>query len=125
MHKFQVGSTYYTRYIGDSNIKVFFKIICRTEKFAVVKTGKRCRIYLDSNGNEIIYPEGQHSMCLVLRAECMGISKTLKQFALEYNLEPTESAVTGFLIKTSKSLQPYKNLLISCSQETVVYVDFC
>jgi len=125
MHKFKSGLTYYTQYIGDSNIKVSFLIVSRTFKTVLLATGNRCKIHFDDAGSEFIFPEGRHSMCLVLGADWEGISKTLKQFAMEYNLEPTESAITGFLIKTSKSLQPYKNLLISCSQETVVYVDFC
>jgi len=104
---------------------VSFNIISRTDKSVMIDSGKRCKIHFDRHGNEFIFPEGRHSMALVLRAERMCISKTLKQFAMEYNLEPTEIAITDFLIKTSKSLQPYKNLLISCSQETVVYVDFC
>jgi len=125
MHKFAVGSTYFTSYIGDSNIKVSFRVISRTDKTVQIETGKRCKIMTDSYGNEFIYPEGKYSMCLVLRAEYEAIRKSLKQFGIEYNVEPNEIAITDFLIKISRSFQPYKNLIIRFSDDAIIYRDFC
>lgn len=117
MYKFQAGSTYYTRYIGDSDLKVSFKILARTGKNVTLASGKRCKIHLDSDGSEFIYPEGRYSMALVIRAEREVIEKPLSTFAAEYGTDSTEAAIAQFL-KQSKAL------LVRFSGGQVVYQDF-
>jgi len=104
---------------------VSFKIIKRAEKSVMIESGKRCKIHFDRDGNEFIFPEGRHSMCLVLRAEYEVISKSIERFAIEYEIEPTEKAIKNFFIKAGKLAQPYQNLLVRFSDDRVIYRDFC
>jgi len=70
--QFHVGETYSTRRIGDHTMTVDATILARTAKFVTIsnKWGdtRRCGIQVHNN-TEIIYPEGQHSMCAVIGAD--------------------------------------------------------
>ena len=76
MNTFTVGKVYTTRFIGDSNIILNFKIIHRTASTVIIedmKTGeaKKCRIIKklsEYRGAESIYPMGQYSMAPILSA---------------------------------------------------------
>jgi len=124
MANFKANSTYYTRCVGDSDIKVCFKVIKRSEKMLTLESGKRCKIFLDTEGGEFIYPDGRHSMCLVIRAAREVIDRSIKDFALSYGIDPTETAVREFFDFMGKSSRPHRDLLISTSTDQVIYRDF-
>ena len=71
--KFEVGKTYVTRYIGDSNLKLSYKILSRTDKSVLVEDvktheSKRCKISIYS-GVEQCLPDGNYSKAPVLSAD--------------------------------------------------------
>lgn len=76
MTQFKVGKVYTTRFIGDSNIVLNYRVIHRSASTVIiedVKTEevKKCRIikklseYRDA---ESVYPMGQYSMAPILSA---------------------------------------------------------
>jgi hypothetical protein len=68
MIKFETNKNYYCTSICDHNARFDFTITKRTIK-SVWIGADRFKIFLDTVGNEFIYPSGRYSMCLVLRAE--------------------------------------------------------
>ena len=66
--KFELGKAYTTRHIGDADLKETFRVTKLSASFATLDTGKRCKIH-SRDGVEFCYPDGQHSMCLVLKAD--------------------------------------------------------
>ena len=79
MKKFEVGNTYITRFIGDSNSWLRYLCVKRTEKTVTLreiavngdckeKTFRIGALYPNCD-SEYVYPEGKYSMCPVLRAD--------------------------------------------------------
>lgn len=74
MTKFEIGKTYSTRSICDQNCVWTYKVIARTDKTITVTDGretKKLRIVKnlsDWDGRETVRPEGNYSMCPLLRA---------------------------------------------------------
>lgn len=69
--QFQVGKTYSTRSICDSECVYSFQILKRTEKCVWInRNGKPTRrtVRVDRDGVESIDPHGRYSMSPVLRA---------------------------------------------------------
>jgi len=69
--QFTLGN-YATSSICDSNCIFEYEITKRTAKNVWVKSSMskepiRKKVYLDDEGTEFIYPDGQYSMCTVLR----------------------------------------------------------
>lgn len=79
---FKVGKTYSSRSPGDSGIKISFKILQKSDSFVTLETGKRCKIH-SNNNVEFCYPEGQHSQCLILKADKMETEPTIAQVTEE------------------------------------------
>jgi hypothetical protein len=72
MTKFEVGKTYWTRSICDSDCIYRFEIKKRTAKSVWVEYHGKVtarRIFIDYNGNEAIMPHGQYSMAPTLSAD--------------------------------------------------------
>lgn len=77
MTTFKTGKSYETRFIGDSDLKIKFKVIKRTARTITIKeegTGdiKTCRIdkfIFDTQNQEAVFPYGKYSMAPILRAE--------------------------------------------------------
>jgi hypothetical protein len=67
LKQFQVGKTYYTRSICDSDCVWGHSIKSRTAKMVTLGNGKRFRVAI-WDGVEVIKPLGTYSMCPVLRA---------------------------------------------------------
>ena len=72
--RFEVGKTYATNSICDSNCWFVYTVLKRTEKTIWIRDKfgheKRCKIHVGGYyKDETIFPEGQYSMCPVLRAE--------------------------------------------------------
>lgn len=76
MTRFTVGKVYTTRFIGDSNIVLSYKVIHRTTSTVIIEDTrteevKRCRIIKklsEYRGAESIYPMGQYSMAPIISA---------------------------------------------------------
>lgn len=73
MNTFAKGQELSTSSICDSNCIFKATVIRRTAKQVIIKEDgyreeKRLGISLDSDGNEMIYPHGRHSMCAIFRA---------------------------------------------------------
>lgn len=69
---FIVGKTYYCRSICDHECIFTYEIVKRTEKTVWIKShGKdvTSRRVKQHEGNEMIFPEGQYSMCPVLHSD--------------------------------------------------------
>ena len=69
--QFETGKTYSTRSICDSECIFSYSIIKRTAKTVTVKSMgnlKTSKIRHDENGAEWCFPDGQYSMCPVIRA---------------------------------------------------------
>ena len=69
MTKFEVGKKYYCYSPYNSDRLYEFEVVKRTEKMVTVKNsdGEIKRRKIDTRDNEeIIYPNGKYSMCLVL-----------------------------------------------------------
>ena len=70
--KFEVGRTYATRSVCNSECIFKITIIKRTEKTVTIDKGngktKRCKIYTDMRNAEAIYPYGIYSMCPIIDA---------------------------------------------------------
>ncbi len=70
--RFEVGATYATRSICDSECIFKITIIKRTEKTVTIDKGngkvQRCKIYKHLRDAETIYPYGIYSMCPVIDA---------------------------------------------------------
>jgi hypothetical protein len=66
--QFVVGKTYYTRSICDHDCVWGHSIKSRTAKMVTLGNGKRFRIGVH-DGVEFIRPQGNYSMCPILRAE--------------------------------------------------------
>lgn len=77
MKRFEVGTWYGTRSIGDHTLIYSYKVVGRTAKTVVLQTErsgtKRCRIK-ENEETEFVFPEGRYSMCPVIWAR-----KTLEQ----------------------------------------------
>lgn len=73
MIKFEVGKTYYNRFITDSDAYIYMRVIKRTPKTitAMVEGEKKPKVYrpFEYEGKEWIYPLGNYSMCPMLRAD--------------------------------------------------------
>lgn len=75
--KFETGKTYTTRSACDHECIFSYTIVRRTEKSVWItgvigckgKPVRRSIKISDIDGSEFIFPEGQYSMCPVLRAE--------------------------------------------------------
>lgn len=59
MANFEIGKTYYTRSICDSNLIHKVTVTKRTAKTVTVEgwRNKRCKIYIAADGDEFILPE--------------------------------------------------------------------
>lgn len=72
MKKFTQGQKLSSRSICDSECIFTGTVVKRTAKTATIKTSmsgeKRCKIHIDTDGNEFVYPHGQYSMAPVFRA---------------------------------------------------------
>ena len=76
MTRFMVGKVYTTRFIGDSNIVLSYKVIHRTASTVIIEDTrteevKKCRIIKklsEYRGAESIYPMGQYSMAPIISA---------------------------------------------------------
>lgn len=76
MTQFTVGKVYTTRFIGDSNLILSYKVIHRTASTVIIEDTmteevKKCRIIKklsEYRGTESIYPLGQYSMAPILSA---------------------------------------------------------
>lgn len=68
MKKFEIGKTYYTKSICDSNCIFSNKIIDRTAKTVTLDNNKKLRIYVYEDV-ERIKPLGNYSMCPVYSAD--------------------------------------------------------
>lgn len=69
--RFEIGKTYFTRSLGDSNCIIRVTIASRTEKFVTSTEGERFGIlqdYLKIDGVEAIRPWGRYSLSPILRA---------------------------------------------------------
>jgi len=69
--KFQVGTAYSGRFIGDYDSVFTVKILQRTAKTVTIigpKGMAKHRISLDHEGGETIFPFGRYSMAPVCRA---------------------------------------------------------
>ena len=71
MKRFEVGTEYGTRSIGNHDCIFAYKVVARSAKTVTILDGfglrKRCRLKEDGDA-EFIFPEGRYSMCPVLRA---------------------------------------------------------
>lgn len=70
MAKFVVGRTYQCRLVGDHNSVFRYEVISRTKAFITIKdSDKTKKIKIHTNEvEEYCYPDGQYSMCPVLKA---------------------------------------------------------
>ena len=76
MTQFTVGKEYTTRFIGDSDLILSYKVIHRTASTVIIEDTmteevKKCRIIKklsEYRGTESIYPMGQYSMAPILSA---------------------------------------------------------
>jgi hypothetical protein len=68
MIKFEIGKTYFTRSIGDSNATFTATIVSRTAKTVKTDAGKTFRVS-KYNGAEFFMPEGRYSMAPTIRAD--------------------------------------------------------
>ena len=76
MTKFTVGKVYTTRFIGNSDIILSYKVIHRTASTIIIEDTrteevKKCRIIKklsEYRGSESVYPMGQYSMAPILSA---------------------------------------------------------
>lgn len=65
MKKFEVGKTYYSRFIGDSNLHISYTVVKRSEKFItfVNERGNQLRMGLDKyyleQGKEVCGKHGE------------------------------------------------------------------
>ena len=70
--KFTPGEQLSTRSIGDWNCEFQGHVIKRTAKTVTIYTRMngeaRCKIHLDDDGNEFVFPYGRYSMSPVFRA---------------------------------------------------------
>ena len=74
MTRFEEGKKYYCYSPCNSDCKYEFEVVKRTEKMLVIKDsdGNMKRRKIDTRGNEeIVYPDGKYSMCLVLGSNRM------------------------------------------------------
>lgn len=74
MTRFEEGKKYYCYSPCNSDCKYEFEVIKRTEKMLVIKDsdGNMKRRKIDTRENEeIVYPDGKYSMCLVLGSNRM------------------------------------------------------
>lgn len=67
MKKFNININYSCISICDSNCKFEYVVTKRTAKSIWINEN-RFKIYLDSEGHEMVYPEGKYSMQPILRA---------------------------------------------------------
>lgn len=68
---FIVGKSYQARWVGDADLKTEYKVIHRTKSFVTLERdgkniGKK-KIFLSDCGAEYCKPEGDYSMCPILR----------------------------------------------------------
>ena len=72
MAKFEVGATYATRSICNSECIFKITVVKRTEKTVTIDKGngktQRCKIHNEARGAEYIFPYGVYSMCPVIDA---------------------------------------------------------
>ena len=72
MNKFKVNQQLSSRSTCNHECVFIETVISRTDKTITITqendTLKRCKIHLDDQGNELIYPYGRYSMCTVFRA---------------------------------------------------------
>ena len=91
MTRFEEGKKYYCYSPCNSDCKYEFEVVKRTEKMLVIKDsdGNMKRRKIDTRGNEeIVYPDGKYSMCLVLGSNRMITEeKETTQYVAEKNIE--------------------------------------
>ncbi len=72
MKKFKPGQELSSRSICDHDCIFTGKVIQRTDKTVTIDTDmtgiKRRKVHIDNDGNEFIFPFGQHSMAAIFRA---------------------------------------------------------
>lgn len=71
MNVFTIGQELSTRSICNHDCVFTGTILKRTAKFVTINVyneEKRCKVHLDQDGNEYIYPHGQYSMAAIFRA---------------------------------------------------------
>ena len=71
--KFVENSKYSFKFIGDANVTGVIHVVKRTEKTITIfdvweDVKKRCKIFIDNDGNEFIYPLGRQGMSPVAKA---------------------------------------------------------
>ncbi len=76
MIKFETGTTYTARSIGDLNCVFEFTVTKRTARFVTLsgegQAAKRCKIKIDVEGPENVefaFPFGRYSMAPVIKAD--------------------------------------------------------
>lgn len=72
MAKFEVGASYATSSICNSECIFKITVVKRTEKTVIIDKGngktQRCKIHNEARGAEYIFPYGVYSMCPVIDA---------------------------------------------------------
>ncbi len=72
MKTFTTGQKLSTRSICDSDCIFEGRILKRTAKTATISTRmdgeKRCKIHIDTDGSEYLFPHGTYSMAPIFRA---------------------------------------------------------
>lgn len=66
---FEVGKTYATRSVCDSECRIGITISSRTAKTIKTEAGKTLRIFIDFQGFEAVRPWGSYSMAPIISAE--------------------------------------------------------
>jgi hypothetical protein len=69
MTKFEIGKTYYTRSICDSDMIIKAKIVKRTAKTITTDEGKTFRLVNTYSDDEGFRPWGNYSMAPVITSE--------------------------------------------------------
>lgn len=72
MSKFEVGATYSTRSICDSDCIISITIASRTKCFVTTTDGKRLKVSTYHNGSESVMPWGSYSMSPTITADDCG-----------------------------------------------------
>lgn len=72
--KFEVGEMYSTRSVCNWDTVFAYQVVSRTDKTVTFlsvlsDTPKRVKVRVDEQGREWAMPDGQYSMCPVIRAE--------------------------------------------------------
>lgn len=68
MERFEAGSTYKGRFIGDSASAICITVANRTASTVTLTNGKRLKIHQRA-GREFVFPDGRYSMAPTISAE--------------------------------------------------------